>query len=92
LFVFDGEAVDEGEDFGEVLFVGLGGDEEVVYHVDQLVVGERGVVDDGAVGWEGMSVARPVDGDADGFTHQRKNEQRRPRQRGRNRTDRGSCP
>jgi hypothetical protein len=50
VFVFDGKAIDEGEDFGEVLFVGLGGDEELVHHADELDVGERSVVDDGAVG------------------------------------------
>jgi hypothetical protein len=50
VLVLDGEAIDHGEDFGEVLFVGLGGDEEVIYHVDKLGIGERSVVDDGAVG------------------------------------------
>jgi hypothetical protein len=35
-----------------VLFVGLGGVEELVHHVDELDVGERSVVDDGAVGCE----------------------------------------
>jgi hypothetical protein len=49
VLVLDGEAVDESEDFSEVLFVSLGGDEEVVYHVDELGIGERSVVDDGAV-------------------------------------------
>ena len=52
MLVLDGKAVDEGEDFGEMLFVGLGGDEKVVDHVDELDVRERGIVDDGAVGYE----------------------------------------
>jgi hypothetical protein len=52
VLVLDGETIDEGEDFGEVLFVGLGGDEKVVDHVHELDVGERGIVDDGAVGYE----------------------------------------
>lgn len=90
MLVLDGEAIDEGEDLGEVLFVGLCGDEEFVHHVDELDVGERSVVDDGAVGWEDMSAARP--GNRDESTHQRKNEQYRLRRRERSRTDRGSCP
>jgi len=52
LLVLDGEAIDDGEDLGEVPFVGLGGNEEVVDHVDELGVGERSVVDDGTVGCE----------------------------------------
>lgn len=33
-------------------FVSLGGNEEVVDHFDKLGIGERSVVDDGAVGCE----------------------------------------
>ena len=48
--ILDGEAVDNSKDFGEMLFVGLGGDEKVINHVDELIIGERSVVDDSAVG------------------------------------------
>ena len=48
--IFDGEAVDNIKDFGEVLSVGLGGDEKVINHVDELKIGERSVVNDSAVG------------------------------------------
>jgi hypothetical protein len=48
--ILDGEAVDNSKDFGEMLFVGLGGDEKVINHVDELKIGERSVVDDSAVG------------------------------------------
>lgn len=48
--ILDGEAVDNSKDFGEMLFVGLGGDEKVINHVDELKIGERSVVNDSAVG------------------------------------------
>jgi hypothetical protein len=50
--VYDRKAVGVGEDFDKVLFFAVQGGGEVPDHVCELAIGERRVVDDGAIGCE----------------------------------------
>jgi hypothetical protein len=51
MMILDSEAVDIGEELGKMLSL-VGSEVEAVDHVGELLVGQRSVVDDGAVGWE----------------------------------------
>lgn len=51
MMILDSEAVDIGEELGKMLSL-VGSEVKAVDHVGELLVGQRSVVDDGAVGWE----------------------------------------
>lgn len=88
--VFDREAVDGGEYFGEVLFLAVYGGGKLFDHVGELEVGEWSVVDDGAIGCE--EHVSGCDRYNVNIAHQSKNERCRLRRRGRSHGGRGSCP
>lgn len=48
--ILDGEAADNGENFGEMFLVCIEVTRKIIDHLDELGVGEWRVVDDGAVG------------------------------------------
>lgn len=53
VIVLDSEAVDGSESLGKMLLLVIRGERQAVHHVGELLVGERSIVDDGAVGCDG---------------------------------------